>query len=215
MAVTELFRIPNLFSLARIALIPFLGYFLARTDKTSMIISVGLMAVAGITDGLDGYLARRLGQVSRLGIALDPIADKIFAAALIVLLIIFRGMPVWLGAVIVGRDLVILAAGSILLRGRDISLPSNLTGKYAFFAIIMLLLSYTTRFQFGVALLTWITLTLIFASLVNYGRLFFRLEANQPPPVFEDRPLYRWLRITVTTLLSVLWVVKWFLDVVL
>ena len=215
MAASELYRIPNLLSLARIALIPFLGYFVARTDKTSMIISVGLMAVAGITDGLDGYLARRLGQVSRLGIALDPVADKIFAAALIVLLIIHRGMPIWLGAIIVGRDLIILAAGSILLQGRKITLPSNLTGKYAFFSIIMLLLSYTTRFEFGVVMLTWITLALIATSLVNYGRLFFLVRANQPPPKFRDRPVYRWLRITATTLLSILWLVKWFLDVVL
>lgn len=215
MAVPEIFRIPNLLSLARIALVPFLAYFLARSDEFSVMASVGLMAIAGITDGLDGYLARRMGQVSRLGIALDPIADKIFAAALIVLLAIYRHMPVWLGAIIVGRDVLILIAGLVLLRGKNIALPSNLTGKYTFFAIIMLLLSYTTRFHFGIIYLTWITLILIAASLVNYGKTFLRIRANMPPPVFEDRPIYRWARVTVTTVLCALWLIKWFIDIVL
>jgi len=213
--MTELLRIPNLLSLARIALIPFLAYFLAQNNELSTIASVALMAIAGITDGLDGYLARRMNLVSRLGIALDPIADKLFAAALVILLAMYRGLPIWLGIVIVGRDLIILAAGSILLKGKEITLPSNLTGKYAFFAIIMLLLSYTTYFSFGVTLLTWITLALILASLINYGRFFLRLRANQPPPAFNDTPLLRTLRIVTTTILSALWLIKWFLDVVM
>ena len=215
MTMTELLRIPNLLSLARIALIAPLAYFLSQSNEFSTVASVTLMAFAGITDGLDGYLARRMGLVSRLGIALDPIADKLFAAALVVLLILFRGLPVWLGIVIVGRDLIILVAGSILLKGRKITLPSNLTGKYAFFAIIMLLLSYTTYFHFGVVFLTWITLILILASLINYGRLFVRIRAGEPPPVFNDTPLLRTLRVIATTALSALWLITWFIDVVM
>ena len=92
-------QIPNLVSLSRIAMVPFLGYYLARGDDRSTLICAILMIVAGITDGLDGYLARRLGQISKLGIALDPVADKIFAGALVLLLIFYRDFPIWLAAV--------------------------------------------------------------------------------------------------------------------
>ena len=214
MSAADFVRLPNLLSLTRIALIVPLGYFISRNDPASHAIAVALVALAGITDGLDGYLARRLNQVSSLGIALDPVADKIFAAALIILLMIFRSFPLWLAAVIIGRDLLILLAGSILLAGRDITLPSNLTGKYAFFSIVMLLLSYIMHFDFGIHLLTPISVVLIAASLFNYGRLFIKVRAGQPAPQFNDKPAYRLARIFVTAGLSILYVVKLYLDVV-
>jgi CDP-diacylglycerol--glycerol-3-phosphate 3-phosphatidyltransferase len=212
MAKTDILLPPNLLSLARIALIPLLGYYLARSNEYATVVSVALIAVAGITDGLDGYLARRLRQETKLGIALDPIADKIFAAALVILLIFFRDFPVWLAVVIIGRDLLILFGGALLAAGRNVTLHSNLTGKYAFAAIVCLLLCHIMRFPFGITVLTYVTLALVAASLVGYARIFRRIRANKPPPQFRDKPIYRAVRTVSTTGLAALLLIKLYLD---
>ena len=64
------------------------------------------------TDLIDGWIARNFNQASRFGAFLDPVADKIFAGITVVLLIFYRDLPLWLAAVILGRDLIIMLAGA-------------------------------------------------------------------------------------------------------
>lgn len=190
-----LFQIPNLVSLSRVFLTPVIGYYLALGDDRSTVICVVLLALAGISDGLDGYLARRRHQVTRLGISLDPIADKIFAGILVILLILYRDFPLWLAALIIGRDLLILAAGLVLLEGRKIVLPSNLTGKNAFGVIVILLVSYVIRFPFGILLTTYLSAGLIVLSTINYARVFIRTKRGEAVAPFKDKTVYKALRI--------------------
>jgi len=204
----ELFQIPNLVSLSRILLTPLVGYFLWKNDDRSTLICVILLIVAGITDGLDGWLARRMNKISPLGIALDPVADKIFAGVLVLLLIPFREMPVWLAAVIIGRDLLILLAGLIILKDRKITVPSNLTGKYAFTAIVVLLASYVIRFDFGIQLYTYISLLFILLSLINYSRVFYFVRKGFPAPVFKDNKVYRSIRTVLTLAFTIVTLYK-------
>jgi CDP-diacylglycerol--glycerol-3-phosphate 3-phosphatidyltransferase len=168
--------------------------------------------IAGLTDGLDGYLARRMNKVSDLGKALDPIADKIFAATLIVLLILFREFPIWLAVVVVGRDLLILLAGLILLKNRKIVPSSNLTGKYAFGSIAFLLGSYVIRFQFGIWLTTALSLVLIGASMVIYTRVFIGMKRTGKAAEFKDRNAYRLMRIGGTLLFLAIFFFRLFRD---
>ncbi|UCE24301.1 MAG: CDP-alcohol phosphatidyltransferase family protein [Candidatus Zixiibacteriota bacterium] len=205
-------QIPNLVSLSRVALTPFVGYFLARGDNQSSLICVALLLIAGVTDGLDGYLARRLNQVSNLGIALDPVADKVFAGVLVVLLILYREFPIWLAAAIIGRDLLILIAGSILLRGQKVVIPSNITGKYAFGVMAFLLGSYVIRFEFGIILTTWVTVVLLILSTIIYSRVFLRANRGQPQPVFVDKPLYKVLRISASVVALAVFVYRMAVD---
>ncbi len=199
MSARELLHIPNLLSLSRVALTPLIGYFLWKGDDRSTIICLILLVIAGITDGLDGYFARRLGEISDLGKMLDPTADKLMAAVLVVLLILYRGFPVWLAVVVVGRDLLILLAAMLLLRGEKVVIGSNLTGKYTFSAIAVLLASYVIRFDIGIQTATWIVVVLIAFSLVLYARVFARVRRGEPAPVFHDRTAYRILRTAATT----------------
>jgi len=195
---SEILQPANLLSLSRIGLVPFIGYYLWRGDNQATLICALLLIVAGVTDVLDGFVARRLNQVSRLGMVIDPLADKILAVALVIILIFFRGFPLWLAVVIVGRDLLILAAGMVLLKGSNIVVPSNLTGKYAFTAIAFLLGSYVIRFDFGATMMTYVTVTLITASTIIYARTFVLLKGGAFPAPFVDRPLYRITRAVVT-----------------
>lgn len=193
----ELVQLPNLLSLSRIFLTPIIGYYLAQGDKQSTIICVILLLIAALTDGFDGYLARKMNKISQLGVMLDPLADKIFAAFLVILLILYRAFPVWLALVIVGRDLVIIVAGWLLFRGKKIAVPSNLTGKYTFTIIAFLLGSYVIRFEFGIFFCTYLTLLMIALSLINYTRTFIYVRINGQPPIFQDNKLYLFLRIAV------------------
>jgi CDP-diacylglycerol--glycerol-3-phosphate 3-phosphatidyltransferase len=207
MPVPEILRPPNLASLFRIALVPLLWYLLAQPGEQAMLWAALVMIAAGLSDGLDGWLARRMNMVGSLGVALDPIADKVFAGALGILLLFYRDFPLWLAGLIVGRDLLIMGAGIILLRGRDITLPSNLTGKYAFGAIAFLLASYVIRFPFGIELFTWLTVALIIASLVSYGRVFTHIIADRQPPRFNDRPLFWAIRLILSAVVFAIYFV--------
>jgi cardiolipin synthase len=206
-------RIPNLLSLSRIALVPAIAWCLAQQSDGHTLAAVGLLTVAGITDGLDGYLARRFKQVTPLGIALDPVSDKIFAAGLVASLMIWRDFPLWLAIVIVGRDLLILVGGWILLSGRKLTLPANLTGKYTFGAIVMLLVSHVVGFPFGISLFTWLVTILVAVSLIIYGRVFAGIRGNRPTPVFVDTYLHRAVRVTAAVLIAIVYLVRLYLDV--
>ncbi len=198
MNFSELISLPNLISLSRVVIIPPLAWFISRDDLSSLLISGGLVILAGLSDGLDGYLARRMNKISRLGIVLDPIADKLFAAALVIILIIYRDFTIWLAAVIIGRDLLIMTAGALLMRGRDIALPSNLTGKYAFSAVAFLLGAYVIRFEFGIELFTRLSVILLTASAFNYAVVMIRVARGKQPKRFHDRPVYFWTRALAT-----------------
>ena len=206
--------LPNLLSLSRIGMAPLMLVFLSKDDGFSAFISLAILILAGVTDGLDGYLARVRNQITELGIALDPIADKIFAAIVIVGLMLYRQFPLWLAAVIVGRDLLILVGGLVLMRGRRVSLPSNLVGKYAFLAISLLLASYIIHFDFGISMTTVSVLILLAVSLFGYGKLFLHLRKGTTPPKETDSPIWRKIRIIINTAFTSLFLYRLYTDIV-
>jgi CDP-diacylglycerol--glycerol-3-phosphate 3-phosphatidyltransferase len=204
----ELFLAPNLLSLCRILLIPIVAYFLSQPGGISEGVCVAVLALAGLTDFLDGFLARRRNLTSRLGLILDPLADKLLAVAVVLLLVPTRGMPAWLAAAIIGRDLLILAGAAVLLRARRITVPSQIAGKYAFFYIVMLAGSYIIRFNGGVRILTYPVIFLIVLSLVGYARLFLQVLRGGTFVPFHDTPRLRQIRIGLTVLILAAWLVE-------
>jgi cardiolipin synthase (CMP-forming) len=129
----ELLTIPNLLSLLRLALIPvFLGFLITSQDVLALV----TLVAGAVTDFLDGFLARRLHQVTRLGKLLDPIADRltIFAATIG---LTYRGfLPLWLLLVVIGRDVVMLGLGIVLARHRIAPPPVTMIGKAATFLLL-------------------------------------------------------------------------------
>ena len=103
-------NVPNVLTLVRIALIPVFALVYVLTD-TLYPLAAALFALAAVTDWLDGYLARRLGQTTPFGTFLDPVADKLIVVTALALLIGSHA-TLWLtipGVVIVGREIVISA----------------------------------------------------------------------------------------------------------
>ena len=103
--------IPNLLTILRVLLTPVLVIFLLQ-DR--LIAALVVFIVAGITDGLDGLIARLYRQKSRLGAFLDPLADKLLLATTYVLLAVKNLVPSWLTVIILSRDVLIVLGVFVL-----------------------------------------------------------------------------------------------------
>src|SRR5918996_2462442 len=115
-ASRRVFTVPNLISFARILLIPAFVWLLLR--EGSEYAGLLLLGFVVATDWVDGYLARRTGQVSEVGKLLDPIADRLAIAAALVPLVVRGAFPLWAALLILIRDgLVLVAGGGVLARG--------------------------------------------------------------------------------------------------
>jgi cardiolipin synthase (CMP-forming) len=114
----RIFTWPNALSAARLAGVPvFLWLVLGPRTATTDIIAAGLLGFAGISDWLDGKLARMLNQTSRLGQLLDPAADRLYIAVTLIALGVRGIIPWWLFAAIVGRE-ACMALALLVLRSR-------------------------------------------------------------------------------------------------
>jgi len=127
-------NISNLLSISRLVLavpVAILLYY----DEIDLAFIIGI--VAGITDFLDGFLARKLNQITDLGKILDPIADKVFVGIIGLVLLVKETMPTWFFILLVGRDLLILIAGLIAKRKKNITMTSTFEGKVTYTIILI------------------------------------------------------------------------------
>jgi CDP-diacylglycerol--glycerol-3-phosphate 3-phosphatidyltransferase len=124
--------LPNVLSLFRIACVPLVVFLLTAPTQTSRRVAAVLFLAASITDYFDGYLARRRGIVSTLGQFLDPLADKLLVATVLVMLVALPTeprVPAWIAALIIARELAVTGLRAIAMQ-RGITLPADELGKY-------------------------------------------------------------------------------------
>jgi cardiolipin synthase (CMP-forming) len=99
--------IPNLITLGRILLVPVLVWAIASGE---MRIAFVLFLAAGVSDAVDGFLAKRFGMATALGAYLDPLADKAMLVSIYVALAVIGAIPLWLVILVVSRDIMIVSA---------------------------------------------------------------------------------------------------------
>ncbi|MBA3363732.1 MAG: CDP-alcohol phosphatidyltransferase family protein [Actinobacteria bacterium] len=128
-ASSAVVTVPNVLSLARIVLIPVFSWLTA--NERTRLWGILLFAVVVSTDWVDGYVARRTGQVSELGRILDPVADRLAIGAGLVTFVISGIFPFWGAVLILLRDIAILLGGAVVLWGRDIRVEVRWIGKIA------------------------------------------------------------------------------------
>jgi cardiolipin synthase len=134
-ASSAVITVPNILSLLRILLIPvFVGLIVHRPTTTA---GLFLFAMVVATDWVDGWVARRTGQVSELGKILDPTADRLAIAAGLIALVVRDVFPLWAALLILVRDAAILIAGAVALASRRIRLEVRFIGKAATFTLMM------------------------------------------------------------------------------
>jgi cardiolipin synthase len=133
-ASSAVVTVPNILSFARIATIP-LFCWLAANEPTR-VWGILLFAVVVSTDWVDGYVARRTGQVTELGRILDPVADRLAIAAGLLTFAIVGIFPFWAALLILVRDVAVLLGGAVLLWGRNIRVEVRGIGKIATFSLM-------------------------------------------------------------------------------
>jgi CDP-diacylglycerol--glycerol-3-phosphate 3-phosphatidyltransferase len=110
-------NLPNGLTLVRIFLVPLLVVVLSTrppmTHPHEMLIATAIFLAASLTDLLDGYFARKRGQITTLGVLLDPIADKLLISAAVISLVEVGSVPAWMAAIIIGREFAVSGLRSI------------------------------------------------------------------------------------------------------
>ncbi len=138
--------IPNLLSVIRIILVPVFAYFFLKGDK---ILAISILAFSGITDFLDGKIARRFNQVSALGKLLDPVADKITMLTIAVMMIILFGRaqsPVIRAAgyvfiVFIVKELIFVIGGALMIGFGIRPGAAEIWGKVATFVFYLVMIA--------------------------------------------------------------------------
>jgi CDP-diacylglycerol--glycerol-3-phosphate 3-phosphatidyltransferase len=187
-------NLPNALTVLRIFLVPVLVVVLltrARTEK-GLILGMAIFGIAVLTDYLDGYFARRRNQVTRLGILLDPIADKLLTAAAFLSLVEMDAVPAWMVMIVLGRELAVTGLRNVAA-GWGHLIPASGLGKGKMVAqvvaIFLLLLARHPRLVFlnGPAMAAlWLVVVLAIVSGIDYFMSFWR-EVYRTTPRAEAR----------------------------
>lgn len=130
---SRILTIPNTISLLRLALVPVFAVLIVRGNDEW---ALAVLAISGASDWLDGVLARRLDQVTKLGQMLDPAADRLFILVTLVGLAWRDVVPLWVLVVILARDVTLLCLLPVLTRHGYGPLPVSFVGKAATFALL-------------------------------------------------------------------------------
>jgi len=138
---SRVITVPNLLSFLRLALVPvFLWLLIQGADAAALLV----LAFSSLTDFLDGWIARRFNQITRLGQLLDPAADRLYIFAALIGLAWRDLVPWWIVLVVVGRDVFLLGLGVVLANHGFGPLPVHQLGKAAtfclFYALPMIML---------------------------------------------------------------------------
>ncbi len=192
-ALDRIATVPNLLSAGRIVLLGFFVWALFGPDDR--VAAVVLLAVCGITDFVDGYVARRFHQVSTIGKVLDPTADRVVLGTGVISIAVYGAVPGWLAGVVLGREILVSLAvlGLAALGAKRIDVLW--VGKAGTFGLMgcfpLFLLSDTTGTWASVLRdVTWVlvvpALALSFVAAVSYVPLARKALAERKSPTDES-----------------------------
>lgn len=141
----DIFSLPNLLSLVRVGSIPILVAMIHLNGPAWSWAAGAVFFVAGLTDLADGWLARRMKKVSVLGQYLDPVADKLLVASLLIALVGEGRAPAWIAIVIIGREIAVTGMRA-LAAIKGFNVPSDMWGKWKtavqMLALLLLVMHY-------------------------------------------------------------------------
>lgn len=175
--------ISNLLSLSRVVFLVPILYLLLNLSNESRFLAAGLMLMVSLTDFFDGQVARRYHQESEFGRILDPLADKICAGAVVVVLSALGDVPVWFVLAVIGRDILILLGGLYIAKTKKVVLHSSWTGKITMGVVAVYLIIATLRVEaldmFKLILL-WGSVAFLGFSLLLYSKRFYDTVLGGP-----------------------------------
>lgn len=176
----RILTVPNLISLIRLLALPLL--YLDIVDGRELRGLVILVLISW-TDYVDGYIARRFDQISRLGQILDPLIDRLLVAVTVIAMVVGDILPLWLVAALLGRDVLMLVAGSVLLALGNRPPPVTDLGKAATFGVMFSLPLFLLAAGLDDAHLR----SAAWVSVLAYGVLYWVTVPQYAAHVFRAR----------------------------
>ena len=178
--------IPNIITLGRILLVPFIVWAIASNQLE---IAFAIFIIAGVSDAVDGFLAKRFNMASELGALLDPLADKALLVSIYMALGIWGAIPRWIVILVVSRDIMIVGAVMVSwLFGKPIPMKPlmvsklNTVAQVAFAALVLASLGFgfnsTPYDLILMGLVTVFTLLSVSFYLVEWARHMSTIEAS-------------------------------------
>lgn len=165
------FTISNIISFFRLLLTIPMSYFLMNQMNTEALL-LGILAV--LTDLADGYIARKMNQISEYGKIIDPIADKVFVGVSALCLVARGSLPIWFVVAIIARDIIILLGGLYAKSKIHFVIPSNYIGKATVIVIASVMCAALFGFTSIVQIGSYFALAMMLISLFSYGRGMFK-----------------------------------------
>lgn len=167
--------VPNTLTIIRFILIPFIIYFLFQ-DR--YIEAIAFLTLSGLTDVLDGYIARKFYCITNFGKLVDPLADKATQIGILISLYIRQIIPLWIIIVVVIKE-VVLIAGASFLYGKETVVSSRWYGKLAtvifYIAIACSMLIRYIHLEFDFAIyIYYLALAATLFALVMYFKIFYK-----------------------------------------
>src|ERR1051325_1836936 len=172
----EIWNLPNSLTLFRIFLVPFLVVVLLT--KYSDFLGLGIFLVAAVTDFFDGYFARRMKKITRMGALLDPIADKLLMSAAFISLVELGLARAWMVVIIIGREFAVSGLRSLAAQ-QGVTIDASPLGKTKtisqVIAISLLIVNYELgEFRFTSELALWVVVLFSLVSGIDYFFKFAR-----------------------------------------
>lgn len=168
----EIWNLPNSLTLLRIFLVPFLVVVLLTKFEGKEYAGLAIFLIAAVTDLLDGYFARKFNKVTRLGILLDPIADKLLISSALISLVELDLAPAWMVVIILGREFAVSGLRSIASQ-QGVDIPASSLGKgktvSQVIAVALLILGHELGdFQRVATIALWAVVLFALASGIDY-----------------------------------------------
>ena len=176
---SHVWTIPNVLTMIRLLLVPVFVVVYFRTTAEPKYAALAIFAAASLTDMLDGYLARKLNQITDFGKLFDPLADKLMVLSALVCQAVTGVFP-WAAVIVVACKELVMVLGGLFMLSRDVVVYSNIAGKAAQVCFILsLILSFfhVPLAEWGTRLdliLLWITVGLAILAMVVYAAEYLR-----------------------------------------
>jgi cardiolipin synthase len=171
-------NIPNLLTTLRFILIPAFIYFFYSNMAYGIETAIAIFLLSGITDTLDGYIARRYNQITKLGIVLDPLADKLMLITVLVSISISNDIPIWIVGIVIVKEMLMIIGAFWLMNKRDAVIPANRLGKVTTLLFYIAILAVLFELPFNrVILFGYLAATV--AALFIYMNRFISVKKQQ------------------------------------
>ena len=176
---SNVWTIPNVLTMIRLLLVPVFVVVYFRTTAEPKYAALAVFAAASLTDMLDGYLARKLNQITDFGKLFDPLADKLMVLTAMVCQALTGVFP-WIAVIVVACKELFMVLGGLFLLSRDVVVYSNIFGKAAqvcFIASLILSFFHVPLTEWGTRLdliLLWISVGLAILAMVIYTVEYLR-----------------------------------------